>query len=65
MRAVILKASDDNYSKIKYFKDLNDLLDFLEENNCGLILEKNWCMFKEEMKTKCKYTITIYDDYIE
>lgn len=65
MRAVILKASDDNYSKIKYFRDLNDLLNFLEENNCGLILEKNWCMFDQEMKTKCKYTITIYDDYIE
>lgn len=65
MRAVILKASDDKYSKIKYFKDLNDLLDFLEKNNCGLILEKNWCMFEQEMKTKCKYTITIYDDYIE
>ena len=65
MRAVILKASDDNYSKIKYFKDLNDLLNFLEEHNCGLILEENDCMFEQEMKTKCKYKITIYDDYIE
>ena len=65
MKAVITKASDSYYSTIKYFKNLKDLIEFMEQNKCGLILEKNWYTFEDDEKTKCEYAITIYDDYVE
>lgn len=66
MKAVVMKASDSYYSKIKYFKNLKSLLDFVEEcGKDGIILEKNWYSFEDKEKTKCEYAITIYDDYVE
>ncbi len=68
MKAVVMKASDSCWSKIKYFKNLKSLLDFLdfmEERGHDLILEKNWYSFEDKEKSECEYAITIYDDYIE
>lgn len=65
MKAVIMKASDSYWSKIKYFKNLKDLLEFMDSCGHGLILEKNCYDFNDKEKAKCEYTITIYDDYVE
>lgn len=65
MKAVVMKASDSYYSKIKYFKNLKSLLDFVEECGHGIILEKNCYNFEDKEKEKCEYSITIYDDYVE
>ena len=65
MKAVVMKASDSYYSKIKYFKNLKRLLDFMEECGHDLILQKNWYSFEDKEKEECEYAITIYDDYVE
>ena len=48
MKAVVMKASDSYYSKIKYFKNLKSLLDFMEECGHDLILQKNWYSFDDK-----------------
>lgn len=65
MKAVVMKASDSYYSKIKYFKNLKSLLDFMEECDHDLILQNNWYSFEDKEKAECKYAIIIYDDYVE
>lgn len=65
MKAVVMKASDSYGSKIKYFKNLKSLLDFMEECGHSIIIEKNWYSFDDKEKAECEYAITIYDDYIE
>ena len=68
MKFLISRASKDNYEGIKEFTTLEQLVDFMEEFGCQIILGHNE-FFGEDLMDKpwrdVPLELTIYDDYIE
>lgn len=71
MKFLIAYASRDEYSGVKEFNSLTDLLNFQNKVKNPIIIAHNmWYKTKpnEDIRkeyTEAEYTITVYDDYIE
>jgi len=73
MKFAIYHASDDYEHGTKSFTTIDQLINFMERQEHGLIIDDNPLYNEQPSKefkitqemTECKYTITIYDDYIE
>jgi hypothetical protein len=65
MKSVVTMASNDKYSKIKYFKTLKELLDFMDEVKHPLIVSRTFGEYGSKEKNECEFEVMIYDDYIE
>lgn len=78
MMVLVTKASDDYWYEVKVFNSMEDIQQFIEENECRIIIKRNQYIVDEMfefwhgMKTediptikKCSLHITIYDYYVE
>lgn len=73
MKFAIYHASDDYGHGTKSFTTIDQLINFMERQEHGLIIDDNPLYNEQPDKefritqemTECKYAITIYDDYIE
>ena len=78
MKVFVTKADSDYWYEIKAFNTMEDVQQFIEECQCGIIIEKNdytndvffefWDGMKaEDIPTikQCPLHITIYNDYVE
>lgn len=65
MKSVVTRASNDRCSKIKYFKTLKELLDFMDEVKHPLIISRTFGEYGSKEKNECEFEVMIYDDYVE
>lgn len=65
MKVIVTKASDDNYSTIKNFNTLEDLINFMGQVKHPLIISHAFSNFGSKEKNECEIEVTIYDDWVE
>lgn len=78
MDFLITKASDDEWYDLRYFDDLQELMEFFDKGKHRLIIDRNYWTADQLRKfgpvnwrddaediAHCQYELHIYDDYIE